>query len=118
MKHFVIPFMAAAMLAGCAIQSSKSKMQEADFMQDNLNVYGAYRADIVGVISWNQEDRCNKTAFMLYARKEKNIDKVVDIITKETCLSDPGAMNTNCKCEYKLQMRIFWSWHEVYSAGC
>jgi hypothetical protein len=102
MKKYAILLASTLMLFGCAINgNSKSTLKEANVMNDNLTVFGAYKAEIVGTVTWTDNDVCNKTAFMLYAREEKNIDKLVDIIMKETCgEADPGTLVRNCSCKY------------------
>ena len=81
--------------------NSKSNLKEANVMNDNLTVFGAYKAEIVEIVTWVDNDVCNKTAFMLYAREEKKIDKLVDIIMKETCADvNPGTLEKNCSCKY------------------
>ena len=102
MKKIAILLAYTLMLFGCAMNgNSKSNLKEANVMNDNLTVFGAYKAEIVEIVTWVDNDVCNKTAFMLYAREEKKIDKLVDIIMKETCADvNPGTLEKNCSCKY------------------
>ena len=100
MKRLAILFVAAAMLIGCGSQSINYRFHEANVMKSDLNVYGAFKAEPAGIVSWNDNNHCNKSAFLLYARTEKQMDKVVDVVMKETCTTIPGTIDMNCKCEY------------------
>lgn len=102
MKKIAVLLLATLCLVGCAMDSTaKSRLKNVDYMKDNLNVYGAFTAQLAGTISWIDNSSCSKNAFMLYARKEKNIDKLVDVIMKETCTQpDPGTLEKRCGCEY------------------
>ena len=99
MKKIAILLGAMLMFSGCAMDS-KSKMSEANMMQENLLVYGAYKAEIAGQITMEEKDRCNKASFLLFARKNHQMDKVVDIIMKETCYTEAGTTDQRCSCEY------------------
>lgn len=103
MKKISILLLATFCLVGCVMDSgAKSRLKTSDYMKDDLTVYGAYTAQLAGTIVWSENDACNKNAFMLYARTQKNIDKLVDIIMKETCSpqSGPGTLKKKCSCEY------------------
>lgn len=98
MKKTAILLSVALMFVGCAMDS-KSKISEANMMQENLVVYGAYKAQLAGNITMKENDRCNKASFLLYARSQ-NMDKVVDVVMKETCSSEAGSAIQYCSCEY------------------
>ena len=102
MKKMAILLVWVLALAGCYINpNSKSSLSEADFMNDDLKVYGAYKTELVGPIEWEDNDVCNKAAFLLYARQQKNVNKLVDVIMKQTCTeSAPGSMDVKCHCSY------------------
>lgn len=101
MKKLAILIVVASMFVGCAMDSTtKARLKQNDVMNDKLMVYGAYKADLAGVVAWQAEGACSKVAFKLFAREQKNMDKLVDIIMKETCTQEQGTLNQRCRCEY------------------
>ena len=101
MKKLAILIVVASMFAGCAVNTTtKARLKQNDVMKDKLMVYGAYKADIAGIVTWQSGGSCSKAAFKLFAREQKNMDKLVDIIMKETCTQEPGTLNQSCRCEY------------------
>ena len=57
MKKMAILLVWVLALAGCYINpNSKSSLSEADFMNDDLKVYGAYKTELVGPIEWEDNE--------------------------------------------------------------
>ena len=102
MKEIAVLLLATLSLVGCAMDSAaKARVTSVDYMQDNIIVYGAFAIEPVEPITWFGNGSCSKSAFLLYVRKEKNLDRVMDLIMKETCTEpDPGTYEKRCGCEY------------------
>jgi hypothetical protein len=101
MKKFAILLITVSMFFGCSANNpTKSRGKQSDAMQDKLVVYGAFKADLAGNITWERDGLCDRSAFKFYARQQKEIDKLVDIIMKEKCTQEPGTLNKKCSCKY------------------
>ncbi len=90
---------AALLLAGCAITSTRSRTFEGRFIHKNLNAYGLYKAKIQKVLKADLDGRCDESLFVMNARLYNNVHNVVDVVMKETCVSEQG-MQPDCSCEY------------------
>ena len=88
----------ATLFTSCA--TSNSSYHKARSVGLNANekfqVYGAYKSNIVGTLTWANDDHCNENAFINYVRLQNKAQNVIEIIMNETCTDQ----NTKCKCSY------------------
>lgn len=99
MKRITILLATALMFWGCA---QKSNWKEANFINNGPNIQWNYKGEIVGTITWLDSNDCNETAFKLYAREEKNVDGLIDIIMEESCstIKSGEYEMKSCHCKY------------------
>jgi hypothetical protein len=99
MKKIALMLAMSLMFVGCAVQP-KTKLSEAKTMKENLVVLGAYKTEIVGYVSWKDNDRCNVISFMQNTRETNKADKVVDVIMEENCTMGSSYGVEKCSCSY------------------
>ena len=90
------------LLAGCAMKPAQdTRYRKADFMKERFAVFGAYKTELVGSITWKDDNECNEAAFVFYVRQKKMADRLVDIVTEEICSApSPGSLDEDCSCDY------------------
>jgi len=99
MKKILLMLAMSLLFVGCAVQP-KTKLIESKTMKENLVVFGAYKTEIVGYVTWKDNDRCNVVSFMQNIRETQKADKVVDVIMEEHCTTGSGLEAEKCTCSY------------------
>lgn len=78
----IIPMLSAAFLFfGCA---TNSMVTESKLMKERIVVYGAFKAEYAGKITFKEDKRCDVNNFIHHARVKEGMDKVVDILMEES----------------------------------
>jgi hypothetical protein len=98
MKKIILLLAGSALLSSCAVVAGERGI-ESKLIEQNRRAVGVYRLNLTEPILMSLAGRCNVPLFVIKARKESEIDNVIDIAMIETC-SSPEPGKTVCKCEY------------------